>query len=132
MVDFNFMGELELTTFGEGRIPRKNGEGDRMWSPGAAKAHIAVTAGLGGYSGYLGGKASSMFKGIKQNNTARSLGAGGYKRKLAGAAIGGGIMGGVAYLTHKANPQSPIGKGGDRVLRVKDVDGRSDKGKKHK
>lgn len=129
-VDFNFIGQSQLATFGEGRMLRKKGEKDQMWSPGAAKAHIGVTAALGGFAGYQLGKSSSMFKGIRENNMNRALGAGGYKRKLAGVLIGGGALGTVAYLTHKANPQSPIGK--SRIIKPKDVDGRSDKGKKRK
>jgi hypothetical protein len=130
MINFNFVGELNNANFGEGRTPKKRGENDKMWNPNAAKAHIGVTAALGGFSGYQLGKASSMIKGVKQNNVMRSLGAGGYKRKLLGAAVGGAVLGSAAYLTHKANPQSPIGKGGDRIVKVRDMDGRSDKGKK--
>lgn len=123
MVNFNFVGQSHLANFAK----RDNKE---MWEPNAAKTHIGVTAALGGFSGYQLGKSSSMMKGLKQNNMTRALGAGGYKRKLAGAAIMGGALGTIAYLTHKANPQSPIGK--SRVIKPKDVDGRSDKGKKRK
>lgn len=101
-------------------------EREGTWNPNAAKAHIGITAAIGGYGGYQLGKASSMTKGIRENNMNRALGAGGYKRKLAGAVIAGGLLGTVGYLTHKANPLSPIGKG------KKDKDGRSDKGKKRK
>lgn len=120
-VYFNFPGQYSEANFSRDRKEREG-----VWSPNAAKAHIATTAAIGGYGGYQLGKASSMTKGIRENNMNRALGAGGYKRKLAGAVIAGGLLGTVGYLTHKANPLSPIGK------RKKDVDGRSDKGKKRK
>jgi hypothetical protein len=125
VVNFNFVGQSRLATFA-----KKERNSKEMWEPNAAKAHIGVTSALGGFAGYQAGKSSSMFKGIRENNMKKALGAGGYKSKLAGALIGGGALGTIAYLTHKANPQSPIGK--SRIFKQRDMDGRSDKGKKRK
>jgi len=120
MKKITFMGSSNI----QASFAKEKKEKTAMWSPNAAKAHIGTTAAIGGFGGYQLGKSSSMFKGIRENNMNRALGAGGYKRKLAGAVIAGGLLGTTAYLTHKANPLSPIGK--------KDKDGRSDKGKKRK
>lgn len=113
IVDFNFMGESSLTTFGEGKMPRKKnddeyvtmdfkgkgGVGRTKLKLPSVKQDMAVVAGLTGGFGAL----SQINKG--------------WKRSLAGGAVGAGIGAGTAYGLRK---------------RAKDIDGRSDKGRKRK
>lgn len=108
-----FAGYLSQANFGEGKTQKKRGEADRIWSDGAAKAHIGIATGIGAWGGHTLGKASNrsklMKRGLPVNNPKVMAGAG-WKRKLAGVAIGSAVLGGGTYLAHKIDPRSPIGK----------------------
>lgn len=113
VVHFNFIGQSKLATFGEGRMPRKKGDDEYVSMDFQGKGGVGKTklklpsvkqdmAIVGGLGGVLG-------LGATYNR--------GWKSKVAGGAIGAGLGAGTAYLLRK---------------RARDMDGRSDKGKKRK
>jgi predicted secreted protein len=113
MVKFNFVGELNNAEFGEGKTQKKKGESTRIWSDSAAKTHIGIATGMGALGGYKLGQASNRSKLMKQGlsvSDPKVMTGSGWKRKLAGAAIGTAILGGGTYLSHRVDPRSPIGK----------------------
>jgi hypothetical protein len=109
----HFIGQSKLTTFGEGRMLRKRGDDeyvkmDFKGHGGVGKTKLKLPsvkqdmAIVGGLGGLLG-------VGAAYNK--------GWKTKVVGGAIGAGLGAGTAYLLRK---------------RARDIDGRSDKGKKRK
>lgn len=106
-------------------------EKDKVWTPNKAKASIALGSALGGFGGYQAGKYLNMRKAAKAGDVLGALEGnikGGWKRTLVGSVVAGGAFAGLGYLAHKNNPASPIGK--SSIIKPKDIDGRSDKGKK--
>jgi hypothetical protein len=74
--------------------------------------NLAIVSAAGGAAGYGTGKLTNMFK---QKKAGLKMTGRGMKTKLLGAAVGGGLSGGLSYY-----------------LQTRDTDGRSDKGKKRK
>ena len=108
----HFIGQSKLTTFGEGRTSKKWDDDDYVTMDfqgvnGVGKKRLKVVPNIktdmvltGGLIGGLGA--------LSQMNK-------GWKRKLAAGTVGAGLGAGLSYLGRK---------------RMRDMDGRSDKGKK--
>lgn len=115
MIYFNFPGQYTVE-FG---LLRKNNSPYTKNKQGLinnlSKREVGLAAVLGGYAGYNLGAAYSDIKNPRTIAGRRPSVKGSWKPRLAGAVLAGGI---------------PIA--GALLLRKKDKDGRSDKGKKRK
>ena len=108
MVNFNFVGQSKLTTFAK----------SRKWDDDeTVKMDFQGKGGVGKTNLKLPNIKTDMAVtgGLTGNLRALSQIGKGWKRQLAGATIGAGLGAGTTYL-----------------LRKRDMDGRSDKGKKRK